>query len=43
MSLAAHVRLQPTTYPLEAVADEMDDLDAGRIRGRGILVPEGVA
>ena len=28
------------TYPLDAVNDAMDDLDAGRLRGRGILVPE---
>ena len=27
------------TYPLDAVNDAMDDLDAGRLRGRGILVP----
>ena len=27
------------TYPLGAVNDAMDDLDAGRPRGRGILVP----
>jgi hypothetical protein len=24
------------TYPLEAVNDAMDDLDAGRLQGRGI-------
>ena len=28
------------TYPLDAVNDAMDDLDAGRLRGRGILVPD---
>jgi len=27
------------TYPLDAVNEAMDDLDAGRLRGRGILVP----
>jgi NAD+-dependent secondary alcohol dehydrogenase Adh1 len=42
MALAARgkVRLLTRTYPLDAVNDAMDDLDAGRLRGRGILVPE---
>jgi NAD+-dependent secondary alcohol dehydrogenase Adh1 len=42
MALAARgkVRLLTRTYPLHAVNDAMDDLDAGRLRGRGILVPE---
>jgi NAD+-dependent secondary alcohol dehydrogenase Adh1 len=35
------VRLHTSTYPLDAVNDAMDDLDAGRLRGRGILVPSG--
>ncbi|MFW6205531.1 MAG: NAD(P)-dependent alcohol dehydrogenase [Actinomycetota bacterium] len=41
MSLAAdgRVRMLTQTYPLDAVNDAMDDLDAGRLRGRGILVP----
>ncbi len=41
MVLAAQgrVRLHTRTYPLEAVNDAMDDLDAGRLQGRGILVP----
>lgn len=41
MSLAADGRVQmlTQTYPLDAVNDAMDDLDAGRLRGRGILVP----
>jgi NAD+-dependent secondary alcohol dehydrogenase Adh1 len=42
MTLAAQgkVRLHTTTYPLAAVNEAMDDLDNGRLRGRGILVPE---
>jgi NAD+-dependent secondary alcohol dehydrogenase Adh1 len=42
MTLAAQgkVRLHTTTYPLSAVNDAMDDLDNGRLQGRGILVPE---
>ncbi|GAA2894103.1 NAD(P)-dependent alcohol dehydrogenase [Streptosporangium fragile] len=41
MALAAQgkVSLHTTVYPLEAVNDAMDDLDGGRLRGRGILVP----
>jgi NAD+-dependent secondary alcohol dehydrogenase Adh1 len=41
MVLAAQgrVRLHTATYPLEAVNQAMDDLDAGRLQGRGILVP----
>jgi NAD+-dependent secondary alcohol dehydrogenase Adh1 len=41
MVLAAQgkVELHTRTYPLEAVNDAMDDLDAGRLQGRGILVP----
>jgi NAD+-dependent secondary alcohol dehydrogenase Adh1 len=41
MVLAADGRVEMLThtYPLEAVNDAMDDLDAGRLRGRGILVP----
>jgi NAD+-dependent secondary alcohol dehydrogenase Adh1 len=41
MTLAAQgkVKLHTQTYPLEAVNDAMDDLDQGRLRGRGILVP----
>ena len=33
------VRLHTRTYPLDAVNDAMDDLDSGRLQGRGILVP----
>jgi NAD+-dependent secondary alcohol dehydrogenase Adh1 len=41
MVLAAQdkVTLHTRTYPLDAVNDAMDDLDAGRLQGRGILVP----
>jgi NAD+-dependent secondary alcohol dehydrogenase Adh1 len=34
------VALHTTVYPLEAVSEAMDDLEAGRLRGRGILVPD---
>jgi NAD+-dependent secondary alcohol dehydrogenase Adh1 len=41
MTLTAQgrVSLHTQVYPLEAVRDAMDDLEAGRLRGRGILVP----
>ncbi|MEU7899749.1 NAD(P)-dependent alcohol dehydrogenase [Nonomuraea sp. NPDC049152] len=41
MALAAQgkVRLHTRKYPLEAVNEAMDDLDSGRLQGRGILVP----
>jgi NAD+-dependent secondary alcohol dehydrogenase Adh1 len=41
MALAADgkVEMLTRTYPLDAVNDAMDDLEAGRLRGRGILVP----
>lgn len=41
MVLAArgHVRLHTSKYPLDRFQDALDDLDAGRIRGRAILVP----
>ncbi|MEV7382825.1 NAD(P)-dependent alcohol dehydrogenase [Streptomyces lydicus] len=41
MVLAAQgrVRLHTTTYPLDRFQDALDDLDAGRVRGRAILVP----
>jgi NAD+-dependent secondary alcohol dehydrogenase Adh1 len=43
MTLTAQgkVTLHTATYPLDAVNDAMDDLEAGRLRGRGILVPGG--
>ncbi|WP_435823218.1 NAD(P)-dependent alcohol dehydrogenase [Catellatospora citrea] len=42
MALTANgqVRLHTCTYPLDAVNDALDDLVAGRLRGRGILVPD---
>ena len=41
MVLAAQgkVRLHTSKYPLERFQDALDDLDAGRIRGRAILTP----
>ncbi|MCW0212269.1 MAG: NAD(P)-dependent alcohol dehydrogenase [Pseudonocardia sp.] len=41
MELAARglVTLHTSTYPLEKFQDAIDDLDAGRVRGRAILVP----
>ncbi|MFD1932704.1 NAD(P)-dependent alcohol dehydrogenase [Nonomuraea mangrovi] len=41
MALTAQgkVHLHTRKYPLEAVDEAMDDLDGGRLQGRGILVP----
>ncbi|MFJ3718005.1 NAD(P)-dependent alcohol dehydrogenase [Streptomyces sp. NPDC090057] len=41
MVLAAQgrVRLHTTPYPLDRFQDALSDLDAGRVRGRAILVP----
>ena len=41
MTLTAQgrVTLRTQTYPLDAVNDAMDDLERGRLHGRGILVP----
>jgi len=36
---AGRVTLHTRTYPLDAAADALADLDAGRVRGRAILVP----
>ena len=33
------VSLHTSGYPLDAVNDAMDDLDGGRLHGRGILIP----
>ena len=33
------VKLHTSTYPLAAANDAMDDLDQGRLHGRGILIP----
>ena len=35
----AKVSLHTSAYPLDAVNDAMDDLDGGRLHGRGILIP----
>ena len=45
MTLTAQgkVTLHTSTYPLDAVNDAIADLEGGRLRGRGILLPEGVA
>ncbi|WP_152362065.1 NAD(P)-dependent alcohol dehydrogenase [Microlunatus speluncae] len=39
LAQAGKVTLHTKTYPLEAAADAVADLDAGRVRGRAILVP----
>jgi NAD+-dependent secondary alcohol dehydrogenase Adh1 len=39
LAAAGRVEMLTQTYPLEAANEAMDDLDAGRLRGRGILVP----
>ena len=36
---AGKVTLHTRTYPLDAAVDAIADLDAGRVRGRAILVP----
>jgi NAD+-dependent secondary alcohol dehydrogenase Adh1 len=39
LAQAGKVTLHTRTYPLPAAADALADLDAGRVRGRAILVP----
>jgi NAD+-dependent secondary alcohol dehydrogenase Adh1 len=39
LAQAGKVTLHTRTYPLDAAPDALADLDAGRIRGRAILVP----
>jgi len=41
MTLTAQgrVTLRTRVYPLEAANDAMNDLDQGRLHGRGILIP----
>ena len=39
LTAAGRVTMLTHSYPLDAVNEAMDDLDAGRLRGRGILVP----
>jgi NAD+-dependent secondary alcohol dehydrogenase Adh1 len=36
---AGRVTLHTRTYPLDAVGEAIADLEAGRIRGRGVLIP----
>ncbi len=39
LAQAGKVTLHTCTYPLAAAADALADLDAGRVRGRAILIP----
>jgi NAD+-dependent secondary alcohol dehydrogenase Adh1 len=39
LAQAGKVTLHTQVYPLDAAADALADLDAGRVRGRAILVP----
>jgi NAD+-dependent secondary alcohol dehydrogenase Adh1 len=39
LAQAGKVTLHTKTYPLDAAADALHDLDAGKVRGRAILVP----
>jgi len=39
LAQAGKVTLHTKTYPLDAAVDAVADLDAGRVRGRAILVP----
>ena len=39
LAQAGKVTLHTKTYPLDAAQDALRDLDAGRVRGRAILVP----
>jgi NAD+-dependent secondary alcohol dehydrogenase Adh1 len=41
LAAAGKVTLHTRTYQLEAVNDAMDDLEQGRLQGRGILIPSG--
>jgi NAD+-dependent secondary alcohol dehydrogenase Adh1 len=41
LTAQGQVTLHTSTYPLDAINDAMDDLDHGRLQGRGILVPAG--
>jgi NAD+-dependent secondary alcohol dehydrogenase Adh1 len=45
MNLTARglVTLHTSTYPLDAVNDAIQDLNNGRLRGRGILIPDEAA
>jgi NAD+-dependent secondary alcohol dehydrogenase Adh1 len=39
LAQSGRVTLHTRTYPLDAAVDAIQDLDAGRVRGRAILVP----
>ena len=39
LAQAGKVTLHTKTYPLDAAVDAINDLDAGKVRGRAILVP----
>ncbi|GAA3592609.1 NAD(P)-dependent alcohol dehydrogenase [Nonomuraea rosea] len=39
LAQAGKVTLHTKTYPLDAAAEALQDLDAGRVRGRAILIP----
>lgn len=39
LAQAGKVTLHTRTYPLDAAVEALDDLDAGRVRGRAVLVP----
>jgi NAD+-dependent secondary alcohol dehydrogenase Adh1 len=39
LAQAGKVTLHTKQYPLDAALDALHDLDAGRVRGRAILVP----
>src|SRR6185312_5032658 len=39
LAQAGKVTLHTKTYPLDAAVEAIGDLDAGRVRGRAILVP----
>ncbi|MGH8862304.1 MAG: zinc-binding dehydrogenase, partial [Jatrophihabitantaceae bacterium] len=39
LAQAGTVTLHTKTYPLDAAAEALHDLDAGAVRGRAILVP----
>ena len=39
LAAAGKVKLHTVTYPLTEYQQALDDLDAGRVRGRAILVP----
>ena len=43
MNLTARglVSLHTSTYPLDAVNDAIQDLNTGKLQGRGILIPDG--